>query len=325
MLNSIQIGIHHSHGLAEPESSLGCALFHSQGSWYQPCLASAPSQNHASWTLSSRSYSPSLDRASSQTSSLRHLVSSKVIKNVQYDLQETFDDENENEGQKRITLPWHNAGVIMSSVAYEDRTCSQPHERIRPRLFPCGEAQGATLIRCYHKSAVCLSASYFNSWVRTFIDLSYTLGSDILCRLSESKHQRPRKECLRLLFSSPLPLPQIDATSHLPMALVHPVRAERRRSNMGVRDHLKPHSGAAPRPGSWPPSPVHEYTDLLPSNSHPLQSSPRVHTSSLLLDVPTGSTQRSRSQAWLTIWTPLPVFGCFSRLYLLSERVYSTA
>jgi hypothetical protein len=129
-------------------------VLHPQGSSCRPYLSAAPSQNHASWTLSSRSLSPSLDRASSQMSSLRHLISSDVIKEAQNNLQEMFDDENEE--QKRIMLPRYNAAVIMSLVACEDRTCSQPHEQIRPRLFPCGEAQGATLRRCYHKSAVCL-------------------------------------------------------------------------------------------------------------------------------------------------------------------------
>jgi hypothetical protein len=64
-------------------------------------------------TLSSRSSSPTLDRAISQTSSLRLLVSLDAVKEAQHGLQETFDDENED--QKRITPPRHRYHLMARS------------------------------------------------------------------------------------------------------------------------------------------------------------------------------------------------------------------
>jgi hypothetical protein len=85
MLNAAQIGVHHFHRLAGTGSSLGYVQLHPQGSSYQQCPTADPSRPHVSWTLSSRSSLPSLDRASSQTS-----ISSDAIKEAKQDLHEVI-------------------------------------------------------------------------------------------------------------------------------------------------------------------------------------------------------------------------------------------
>jgi hypothetical protein len=113
MLNGAQIGIHHFHRLVVIGYILGYVQLHPQGSSYQLCLTAVPSRHHASWTLLSRSYSPSLDCAGSQTSSPKRMVLSDAIREAKQDLEETLDDENEE--IKRILPPFHHHYLVTRS------------------------------------------------------------------------------------------------------------------------------------------------------------------------------------------------------------------
>jgi hypothetical protein len=109
----------------------------------------------------------------------------------------------------------------------------------------------------------------------------------------ESKGQYPRKGSLRLLCSSPLRLPQVDATSQLPVALVRLARAGTYGPNIGVYIPLKPQSGAASALGPdfhVNASPGHQCTELPAFDLHRHSLYPRLCTHYLLLHDPATST-----------------------------------
>jgi hypothetical protein len=104
----------------------------------------------------------------------------------------------------------------------------------------------------------------------------------------ESKRQYPRKESLRPLCSSPLRLPQVDATSQLPVALVWLARAGTYGPNIGVYIPIKPHLGAASALGPdfhVNASTGHQCTELPAFDLHRHSLYPRLCTHYLLLPI----------------------------------------
>jgi hypothetical protein len=140
----------------------------------------------------------------------------------------------------------------------EEYTCSQLHERVRQRLLVGGQAKGATVWRCYRSRLPLIIIRSLQPG--TSMALSYTPGSDFLCRYMRVQalvFEEGMPSPSLLVVIAAITLPQVDATSHFLMALIHLMRARGHDFKMDGRRPLKSGPGAHPNP-----SPGHQYTKM---------------------------------------------------------------